>query len=239
MSGVLDKKYADARKKKLHLSFRYKERALVAASIIRKHHGDHPVHLVDFGASEGRTLLEMRRLLGGEGTYIGIEYDQSLIESAPELPRGVSLLQGDISKLEILPNQSADAVTALAVLEHLTDPLQALKEAERILKPGGLFVATAPNPFWDHAADMFGMSAFGGEHHEIELDERSFRGLLEKTGFEYVTFFPFMWVVLGFLPYLKIPMSASFAWKTDQILQRLRIVNWSFVNQCFVARKKR
>lgn len=239
MSGVLDKQYAEARKKKPYLSFRYKERALVAASTVRKYFGERPVHLVDFGASEGRTLLEMRKLLGEKGTYIGIEYDQSLIQSAPPLPSGVSLLQGDVMNLSILPGQSTDVVTALAVLEHLTDPLRALKEAERILKPGGLFVATAPNPFWDRVADMFGMSTFGGEHHETELNERSFRGLLKNTDLEYTAFFPFMLVFLGFLPYLRIPMSAGFAWRIDRLVAPLKIFNWSFVNQCFVATRKR
>lgn len=239
MSGILDKQYADAREKKSYLSFRYKERALVAASTIQKYFGERPIQLVDFGASEGRTLLEMRRLLGEKGTYMGIEYDQGLIRSAPPLPPGVSLLQGDITELSMVPDQSADVITALAVLEHLGNPLGALKEAERILKPGGLFIATAPNPFWDRLADLFGMSAFGGEHHEIELNERIFRDLLQKTDLRYEAFFPFMWAVLGFLPYLKVPISASFAWKTDQVLQRLRFLNWLFVNQCFVATKKR
>jgi len=59
-------------------------------------------------------------------------------------------------KLEIKPMQiasrlplaktSVDVVTMLAFLEHVDDPQSLLKEAFRILKPGGLFIATAPTP---------------------------------------------------------------------------------------------
>lgn len=239
MGGVLDKQYALAREKKSYLSFRYKERALVAVSVIHKHLPRHDeLRVIDFGASEGRTLLEIHKLLGGKGSYTGIEYDRGLIESAPRLPQNVSLIQGDITDLSSVPDESADVITALAVLEHLNDPGAALREAKRILKPGGLFIATAPNPFWDHVADMFKMSTFGGEHHEVDMNEKFFRTITEKANLEYKTFFPFMWVVVGFLPYLKIPVSASFAWKIDKIVSYLKILNWSFVNQCFVAKKR-
>jgi SAM-dependent methyltransferase len=40
---------------------------------------------------------------------------------------------------------SADAVAALYTLYHYDDPLEPIREARRVLRPGGLFAACAPN----------------------------------------------------------------------------------------------
>ena len=41
---------------------------------------------------------------------------------------------------------SWDVVQILHVLEHLKEPLDAIREAERILKPGGVLIIEAPHP---------------------------------------------------------------------------------------------
>src|SRR3990167_102423 len=97
VNGVLDRTYAEQRLKKKYLKFRYQERSLVSTFVIKKYISKTAdFTLVDFGAAEGRTLMEISRILG-EGSYIGIEYDLSLIKSAPQLPSNVKLLQGDVT----------------------------------------------------------------------------------------------------------------------------------------------
>lgn len=44
------------------------------------------------------------------------------------------------------PDESKGAVFMLAVLEHLTKPNETIAEAYRVLKPGGVFVFTTPEP---------------------------------------------------------------------------------------------
>lgn len=41
-----------------------------------------------------------------------------------------------------------DVVTMIEVLEHLSDPVAALREVRRVLKPGGVFALTTPNRRW-------------------------------------------------------------------------------------------
>lgn len=120
-AGVMDSSYASDRLRQPHLRFRFQTRALVAVQAMKQYGpaADAP-RVVDFGAAEGLTLLEMRRLLGGQGEYIGIEFAEDLIRSAPPLPAGVQLLQGDVTRLpELITPDSCDLVSALATLDTL------------------------------------------------------------------------------------------------------------------------
>ena len=44
------------------------------------------------------------------------------------------------------PDKSFDAITAWEVFEHLENPFFAMREVRRILKPGGRFFMSVPNP---------------------------------------------------------------------------------------------
>jgi ubiquinone/menaquinone biosynthesis C-methylase UbiE len=56
-----------------------------------------------------------------------------------------------------------DTVLMIEVLEHIPDDMKALKEAYRVLKPGGKLIITAPNklfPFETHGFRI-GQRAYG------------------------------------------------------------------------------
>lgn len=238
MKGVLDKQYASQRKVKKYLEFRYKERALASASAARRYLRTHDaIALVDLGAAEGLALLEIARLLG-RGEYTGVEYDQGLIASAPKLPLNVRLVQGDVNDMPMFRDNSVDIVTALALLEHLENPTLALKECFRILRPGGLFVATAPCSRWEHIADLFGpKNAFGGDHHQSDITRGLMENFSKSAGFEFIDYRKFMWSPVAFLPYLGIAVSPKLAWQIDSLVEKIKITNWLFVNQRFVLKK--
>ncbi len=95
--------------------------------------------LVDLGCGTGAFLRSMQsRIQRGIGVDAAIES----IEVSPRL----SFLQNDLGRPLPLDDDSVDTVTALAVVEHLNDPEPFIREAHRILKPGGLLILTTPSP---------------------------------------------------------------------------------------------
>jgi len=67
-------------------------------------------------------------------------------EAAPDL---LSFHEGDATRIP-LPDNSFEVVTCQTVLMHLSEPLVALREMLRILRPGGLLVCVEPNNLWNY-----------------------------------------------------------------------------------------
>lgn len=87
----------------------------------------------------------------------------------------------DNSKLDIVSDITAipvedgsfDAVMCTEVLEHVPDPVAALKELNRVLKPGGYLLITAPFASITHFAPYHfasGLSRFFYEHHLKQMN---------------------------------------------------------------------
>lgn len=235
--GVMDREYAAGRRRAPHLQFRYRVRAQLAVDAFRGRVARQSEHRVlELGAADGLTLLAIRELLGERGQFDGVELSKELLAAAPSMPANTTIHEGDVMDLPAgIERGSYDLCTALAVLEHLPDPVKALREAFSALRPGGVLVATAPNPLWDDIAGKLGMVA--DEHHEQELDEKALRRIVGEAGFVDIEFKRFMWAPVGFLPYLKIKMDPARSLHIDRLVSRLRVLDFGFVNQCIVASK--
>ncbi|MFH0862970.1 MAG: class I SAM-dependent methyltransferase [Candidatus Altiarchaeota archaeon] len=233
--GVMDDSYARERKLKKSLIFRYKVRANVVAEASRRFlEPGKPIRVLDFGSADGLTLIELGRLLP-DATFLGIEYSESLLRCVPKLPENMRIVRGDITSL---PNEAGggyDLVSALAVLEHLDDPKKAVMEAARVLRPGGIFVATCPNPFWEGLSSRMGL--LKGDHHTTELDLKRMEEIAVGCGLEVVSRERFMLAAVTFLPYLGIQVSPSGSLGIDRAASRLRMLDWLFTNQLIIARK--
>lgn len=75
---------------------------------------------------------------------VGIEYNEDIVRRAKESNPEIDVVLGDVTDLNY-PNNSFDIYISLGVIEHFENgPERALKEAYRILKPGGLAFVSTP-----------------------------------------------------------------------------------------------
>jgi ubiquinone/menaquinone biosynthesis C-methylase UbiE len=236
-NGVLDRKYSEERSFKSELKFRLKTRAQVVVDIISKYFKTiEGLEILDFGAAEGKTLIEIKKSLD-TCKFTGVESSGSLLSSVRNLPSQVRLIKGDVCRLpDEIPRRKFDAVIALACLEHLEEPLTAIEEAVRVLKPNGLFIATCPVPFWDYIACKLKLTQM--DQHESSLDKQELISLIDKADMDFIEFKQFMWAPISFLPYLNIQIPIKSALRIDCLLEKIKILNWLFVNQCIIAVKK-
>ena len=97
--------------------------------------------LLDLGCGPGTITLDLAdRVAPGE--VVGLDPSAEVIDGAREAARergttNVTFAVGDAYALEA-PDATFDVVHAHQVLQHLTDPVAALREARRVLRPGGV-----------------------------------------------------------------------------------------------------
>jgi SAM-dependent methyltransferase len=235
--GVMNADYFHDRTTKKHLIYRYKSRAYEAANSFQKYSSSSSrPNILDFGCADGFALTETHKLLNAN-LSLGVEYSEDLINSAGPLPPSCSIIKGDVTKsLDQVKSGNFELVTALAILEHLEEPIELFNRAHDALKPRGLMVATCPSPFWDKVSGKFKLHE--DEFHAFDFNRNAFFSLAAKSGFEALEYRKFMSAPVGFAPYLKIPMSPRFSHLFDRIISTFFIFNWTFVNQIFVAQKK-
>ena len=229
--------YAEGRTRSPHLKHRLRVRAQVAVNAARaRHPGRRSWRVLELGAAEGLTLLQARQLLGGQGQFDGIELSPSLLAAAPELPNNARLIPGDATKLPPeVKEGDYDLCMALAILEHLDDPLACVREAARVLKSGGVFVATCPNATWDHIAGALRLVA--DEHHEQEMTKRRMIELVRDAGLVRPHFERFMLAPVGVLPYLHVPIPTGLSLQIDRLVRRVPLSGLAYVNQLVVGQK--
>lgn len=95
--------------------------------------------LVDVGCGGG---LLAPHLAGKGYRHVGVDLTASALRHAAE--HGVRVVQGDATRLP-LPDRCADVVSAGELFEHVTDLPGAVREACRVLRPGGVLVADTLN----------------------------------------------------------------------------------------------
>lgn len=97
--------------------------------------------LLDIGCGPGTITAGLAERVP-EGHVTAIDADPGVVaQAAADFPRAnLRFTTGDVYALDF-PGASFDVVHASQVLQHLADPLAALREMRRVCKPGGLIAA--------------------------------------------------------------------------------------------------
>jgi SAM-dependent methyltransferase len=122
-----------------------------------------PQNVLDAGCGTGIDLLALACALPEPFQVVGLDASTSLLARAAVRTAGIrdrcSLVNGDITEIPF-GDSTFDACRIDRVLQHIQDPMQAICELTRILKPGGTLVA------FDNDWDTF----------SISLDDRDIQG---------------------------------------------------------------
>jgi len=102
-------------------------------------------HVVDLGCGGG---LLAHSMLAGGARVVGVDLSLASLRAAREKLDGPRLfVQGDAGRAPVRTG-CADIVLLADVLEHMSEPESALREAARLLRPGGLAYVNTINRSW-------------------------------------------------------------------------------------------
>jgi SAM-dependent methyltransferase len=158
-----------------------KKRSFADRSVRKLHRHRHRGRgrLLDVGCGQGTFLAEMRQA-GWE--VKGIEPDPSAaaVARASDIP----VVEASFEDAS-LTSASYDAVTLNHVIEHFHEPVEALRIARRLLRPGGILWIATPNlAARGHA--LFGRDWIGLDppRHLVLFDRSSLTRAVQEAGFE-------------------------------------------------------
>lgn len=167
----------------------------IVTSFIRKYAKRNDLKILDIGCGTGKNLDQFREF----GQTYGLDSSPDALTFCKK--RGLKNLM--LGKAEKTPykNDSFDIITILDVLEH-TDDIKTIKEINRILKTGGILIATVPafNWLWSRWDEIL--------HHRRRYAIASLAKLLISYKF-HILKISYMYAFL-LLPVLIIRMIKSF-----------------------------
>lgn len=141
--------------------------------------------LLDVGCGVGYFLAHAERYYE---TY-GIDISPTAIQYAKKNTK-TSILK--VSSVTNLPfkNNFFSIVTALDVLEHINNPLNALRETNRVMKPEGLLLIRVPNiASLGRTIKKEEWYGFKDPTHVSLLSRQEWYNIIRKSGFEVVDMF--------------------------------------------------
>ncbi len=191
--------------------------------------------VLDYGCGWG---VFSRMVAEKKCTVVGIDRDESSIKIAKEVTGEKPGLSFAVKEISEFPDESFDVVVSNQVIEHVHNPGNYLKECNRVLRKGGIFLIATPNiltpqffmyqfsknqKLWfKQLSEKIRNNYAKTNDHIMGWDPHSFCRLLSSVGFDYEDH-----------EYIEgVPFPGAKYWNT----RLSRIKNFSYV-MCFVMKK--
>ena len=105
--------------------------------------------VLEIGCGRGELACELQTARTPPARLIAADFAHSAVRlgrarAASRAVEGVTWMVADVQHIG-LPDASVDTVISCETIEHLPDPVQALREFRRVLRPGGRLILTTPN----------------------------------------------------------------------------------------------
>ena len=146
--------------------------------------------VLDLGSGGGIDVLLSARRVGPAGKAYGLDMTDEMLALANENKRkagaeNVEFLKGEMENIP-LPDNSVDVIISNCVINLSADKNRVLREAFRVLKPGGRFavsdvVTHGPIPDEIRQKVLLWVGCLAGA-----LDETEYRSKLQAAGFEQI-----------------------------------------------------
>jgi 2-polyprenyl-3-methyl-5-hydroxy-6-metoxy-1,4-benzoquinol methylase len=138
--------------------------------------------LLDIGCASGDYLKQMENT-GWEVT--GVEPSKKATLNAKKL--GLMVINSTFEKAKI--KKKFDLITLRYVIEHFKNPIQALKKANKMIKPNGVIILSTPNTdSVEFKIFKQNWGAFEVPRHLFLFNKKNIKIALEKSGLEPIKF---------------------------------------------------
>src|SRR5262245_3330340 len=150
--------------------------------------------VLDLGSGGGIDVLLSARRVGLTGRAYGLDMTDEMLALARENQRkagveNVEFLKGDIEAIP-LPDASVDVIISNCVVNLAADKQKVVKEAFRVLKPGGRFAVSDVVVRGEIPADVRSSMELWVGCVAGALTEQEFHSLLWESGFEHIDIEP-------------------------------------------------
>lgn len=162
------------------LEFLVKKFREYRANVIIKNTTDSPGRVLDIGCGRGLMLGTLKKqgweTIGTEQSEISSQYAREVL--------GIPVKVTTDLKSCNFPDNHFDAISLWHVLEHFPDPVDTLREIQRILKPNGLLLIEVPNfSSWQAKVGQGQWFHIDSPRHLYHFTPESLITLLRGVGF--------------------------------------------------------
>lgn len=107
-------------------------------------------NILDVGCGPGIITSDLAKI-ANKGKTIGVDINEGIVEQAskafpPSAVPSLTFTVGDATKLEAFEDNAFDIVHVHALIVHIKDPVEVLRQFYRVCKPGGIVAVRESNP---------------------------------------------------------------------------------------------